>query len=266
MVLCRIEEMPSKYKRTPGSRAYIDYTKEKLEECLSAIKTGAMSQRFASVHYRIPRSTIKNKLKNRFTNKPGHPTIFTAAEEASFSAHIIKISEFGFPVNYLDLRFNIKTYLTRQGRTVRQFRHNMPGRYWIQLFLKRRPELTVRFAANIKKVRAGVNAEMISEYIENLKVVTDGVSPDQIYNYDESNLTDDPGRKRVICKRGCKYPERVLNSTKSSTSVMFCGNAAGEVLPPYIVYKAENLWSTISPPRAQLSTHSSVTYQRIFEP
>lgn len=86
---------------------------------------------------------------------------------------------------------------------------------------------------------------MISEYIDNLKTVLD-VPPNQIYNYDESNLTDedDPGRSRVICRRRCKYPERVMNSTKSSTSVMFCGNAAGNSLPPYIIYKAENLWST----------------------
>nr|CAI5855786.1 unnamed protein product [Callosobruchus analis] len=46
-------------------------------------------------------------------------------------------------------------------------------------------------------------------------------------------VCDDPGRKRVICRRGCKYPERVMNSTKSNTSVMFCGSAAGLALSPY---------------------------------
>lgn len=25
---------------------------------------------------------------------------------------------------------------------------------------------------------------------------------------------------------------------------MFCGNAAGHCLPPYVVYRAENMWST----------------------
>ena len=37
---------------------------------------------------------------------------------------------------------------------------------------------------------------------------------------------------------------RVINSTKSSTSLMFCGSAAGDLLPPYTVYKAESMWST----------------------
>jgi hypothetical protein len=47
-----------------------------------------------------------------------------------------------------------------------------------------------------------------------------------------------------MCRRGSKYPERVLNSTKVSYSVMFCGNAAGTAVPPYIIYKSEHLWTT----------------------
>ena len=85
---------------------------------------------------------------------------------------------------------------------------------------------------------------MLTEYVENLKEVTEGVPPENIWNYDESNLTDDPGRKRVIIKCGSKYPERIMNSTKTSISVTFCGSAAGESLPPYVVYKSTNMWDT----------------------
>ncbi|XP_046995951.1 MFS-type transporter clz9-like [Schistocerca americana] len=35
-----------------------------------------------------------------------------------------------------------------------------------------------------------------------------------------------------------------MNSSKTSTSVMLCGNAVGELLPPGVVYRAENLWTT----------------------
>ena len=60
-------------------------------------------------------------------------------------------------------------------------------------------------------------------------------------NYDETNLTDDTGRKQAIFRRGTKYPERIMNNTKSATSIMFAGSAAGELLPVYVVYKAEHL-------------------------
>lgn len=75
----------------------------------------------------------------------------------------------------------------------------------------------------------------------NLKKPILRVPPSNIYNYDEANLSDDPGQKRVITKRGVKYPERILNSTKSSTSIMFCGNAKGKLLPPYVVYKSKEM-------------------------
>ena len=35
-----------------------------------------------------------------------------------------------------------------------------------------------------------------------------------------------------------------MNSTKSCTSIMMCGNAVGEMLSLYVVYKSEHLWST----------------------
>nr|XP_023024930.1 uncharacterized protein LOC111513006 [Leptinotarsa decemlineata] len=70
------------------------------------------------------------------------------------------------------------------------------------------------------------------------------MSGENIWNYDETNLTDDPGVSKVICKKGSKYVERIMNSSKSSTSLMLCGNATGELMPMYVVYKADHLWTT----------------------
>ncbi|KAJ8963604.1 hypothetical protein NQ314_005504 [Rhamnusium bicolor] len=44
--------------------------------------------------------------------------------------------------------------------------------------------------------------------------------------------------------KGSKYPELIRNASKTSVSVMFCGNAAGELLPPYVVYRATKMWTT----------------------
>ncbi|XP_072389672.1 uncharacterized protein [Diabrotica undecimpunctata] len=82
----------------------------------------------------------------------------------------------------------------------------------------------------------------MAEYIQNLKQTLTGVEPHAIFNYDETNLTDDPGQKKVLAKRGVKHPERICKSSKSSISLMMCGNAAGELLTPYVVYKSKHLW------------------------
>lgn len=236
--------MPTVYRRKPGSRHYKDYTEEQLKECLNAIKNKELTQRAAAVKYRIPRSTIKIKLRNFNMTSPGRPTVFGETEEQSFVAHITALSEYGFPLCELDLVMIVRDYLQSQGRQVKQFNNNVPGKEWVKNFLRRHKRLTTRFANNIKRVRAQVSQDIISNYIDRLAPELDGVPPENIYNYDETNLCDDPGKKKIICRRGTKYPEHIMNSTKISFSVMFCGNAAGESIPPYIIYKSEHLWST----------------------
>ena len=44
---------------------------------------------------------------------------------------------------------------------------------------------------------------------------------------------------QVIVRRGRNRVERKTEHSKASTSVMFCGNAAGELLPPMMVCKAK---------------------------
>ena len=60
--------------------------------------------------------------------------------------------------------------------------------------------------------------------------------------YDETNLWDDPGTQKYVMKRGTKYPEKVMDSSKVAFSVMFTGNAEGDVLPLYVVYKSVHLY------------------------
>lgn len=104
--------------------------------------------------------------------------------------------------------------------------------------------MTKRFASNIKKARAKVTPEVIAEYIEQLSLTLVGVPLTHIWNFDETNLTDDPGSKKVICIRDYEYPERVCNTSKSATSLMMCGSASGDSMPPYVVYKAKAMWSS----------------------
>lgn len=96
-----------------------------------------------------------------------------------------------------------------------------------------------------------------------------GIPPSRIYNYDETNLTDDPGTKKVISKRGSKYVKRICNSSKSAISLMFCGNAEGHVIPVYVVYKAESLWTTWTeggPPNTRYNRSKSGWFNsNIFE-
>jgi len=155
--------------------------------------------------------TLSNKCKKKFSGPVGHPTVFTTEEEQEFVKYVQVVGEWGFPFDYTDLRLLAKTYLSKCGRTVPQFKNNLPSVDWARTFVKRHKESLVhRRCQNIKRARAKVSQSQFTEYFSNLEKVLNNpddtkVPPSHIFNYDETNLSDDPGTKKCLFKRGVKY-------------------------------------------------------------
>ena len=154
----------------------------------------------------------------------------------------------------------VKTYLDKKGVREKRFQNNFPGIEWSINFLKRNKDLTERFSSNIKKKRAAISQKVIEEYMTNLEEELKDVPVHSIYNYDETNLTDDPGNETILCKPGTKYPELIMNTSKASISLMYCASTSEILLPPYVVYKAERLydrWTEGGPKNARYNRSKS---------
>ena len=241
--------MPRVHTKRPGSRTYKSYTQESLNEAVKDIPAKKISLRKASAKYKIPVGTLSHRLNEKHGQRPGHPSVFSQEEEEVFVSHIKVVAEWGFPFDDMDMRMLAYNYLTAQGHIVKQFKNNFPSKEWSMSFMKRhKSQLVSRLCQNIKRTRASLSADEVASYFEHLKTsLTDGndfIPPDRIFNYDETNLSNDSGVKKCIFKRGNKHPERIKNSSKTAISIMYCGSAVGQILPCYVVYKAENLWST----------------------
>ena len=68
----------------------------------------------------------------------------------------------------------------------------------------RHSEITEHFTGNIKQSRAAVTKEVIDKYFVDLQEEQDDILPQLIYNYVKTNLSDDPGKKKCLMKRGTK--------------------------------------------------------------
>lgn len=68
------------------------------------------------------------------------------------------------------------------------------------MFLKT-SSLSQRLCQNIKRSRTQVSREDINGYLNNLEHSLNNIPPSNILNYDETNLSDDPGR--------IKYPLKI---------------------------------------------------------
>ena len=89
----------------------------------------------------------------------------------------------------------------------------MPGNDWLPSFAKRH-NLTRVTADNAKVARAEVNHELINHYFDNLKELIKDIPPENIFNYDETNITNNPGAKLVITQWGKNRIEKKMQHSK----------------------------------------------------
>ena len=246
-----------------------------MRQAVNYVKQRKGSIRAAAERFEVPKSTLSEKVRGIRTLKLGGQPVFSMEEEKKLVDGLMLMGEWGFPLMTTDLKNVIQNYLDKTGPTRAKpvFPDNRPGKGWIKGFFQRHPELSLRFSENIKRSRAGVTPEVINEYFDNLEETLAGIPPSNILNYDETNFTDNPGRVKVIVKRGCKHPERILDTSKTATSVMVTTAADGTLLPPFIVYKAnfvyEN-WTENGPDGARYGATKSgwfdmAHYERWFK-
>ena len=63
---------------------------------------------------------------------------------------------------------------------------------------RHRKTLSIRLVPNYSRKRASVSAEILNQYFDNLETTLIDVPEENIMNYDETNLSDDPGKKNVL--------------------------------------------------------------------
>ena len=259
--------MPRIYKRKNGAAPYLTgYTSKQMDKAILDVKSGKTVSKSASDN-RVPRMTLQDRMKNLHSKRHGGQLYLSAGFEKAVVKVLDQLHSWKHPLTEKELRRLVRNYLNLRG--VRsQFRDNHPGRDWAKNFIKRH-SLTERFPTKIKPARAELSKNDIKTFFEHLTGSLEGVDPGNIFNYDETNFTDDPKLGKCICRPGMRRHERVASHSKMAFSVMFCGNALGEHLPPMVVYKAKNMyegWQSDAIPGAVYdSTESGWFDMRTFE-
>ena len=101
----------------------------------------------------------------------------------------------------MDVQLIVKGYLTKSEKQIKRFRNNTPGKDWMRSFLKsHNNSVEFRKCQNLKRSKGEVTRETMKNIFKNLNFRIEGVTLDCILNYDETNLTDDPGSKKCILK------------------------------------------------------------------
>ena len=66
-------------------------------------------------------------------------------------------------------------------------------------------------------------------------------SPSQLYNVDESGIPSDLKAPKVVTVKGTKKVQYQSPGRKGQITIVACGNAAGQVLPPLVIYDSKSV-------------------------
>jgi hypothetical protein len=231
-------------KKNQGKRGL--WATEALEQTLKAIEAGR-SQREAAAQFKISRRTLRNHIKSGSAVKQmGRNSVLTVEQERDLVQRIIRFNDVGMPLSTSMLRSYVYQFCEKNEiSTPFNAQKGMAGKDWLKAFLKRNRDIAQRRAQHMNPARAQkLNRFIVSDYFNKLeKVLTEMElfdKPDRIFNIDEKGCQlAVHHQQKVLAKTGSKRVHLVAPEHGENVTIVACGNAMGNVIPPMIIFKGK---------------------------
>lgn len=190
----------------------------------------------------VPESTLRDR---HLGNQPadtvptsGPSPMLSLEEEKGLVEHVSYMAKIGYGYSkqaFLDLSTEFARSLGKKAEGDPSFKHS-----WYAKFVKRWPELHLAKTEKLAIVRAkATSQEVLDGYFSELEQVIHRNKlqdhPEHIWNVDESGITMEHTPLRVLCERGLT-PQGITSSRGKNVTVIGCGNAAGNHVPPYFIF------------------------------
>ncbi|XP_021190238.3 tigger transposable element-derived protein 6 [Helicoverpa armigera] len=245
------------YKRTTDRGSW---SEESMREAVQAVLDGKMGYYKAAKQFNVPQTTLERKVKAarpllNETSKENLPLsipikvplgprqpVFSLSEEKELCAYLLEMEERLYGLTVKDVK-TLVYQLANKNNKPNPFNDEKKeaGREWINGFLKRHPELSIRKPENTSAARAsGFNKVAVEKFFNFLGNVYDEhqLTPDRIYNCDETGVSVVPKtNSKIIAKRGRKQVGAIVSAERGQTvTVEICFSAAGNYMPPMLIF------------------------------
>ena len=210
----------------------------------SVLTSTADSINSAAREHGVPVTTLKNRLSGRVVHgtNPGPVPYLSSMEEEELVEYLSDANKVGYGKTRRQVKVITQRVATEKG-VLRSARIS-DGWWW--RFLQQHPQLSLRSGDSTAYVRMNaMNEENLTIYFDLLNtVLTDNdlkVHPEQIYNMDETGLPLNPRPPKVVAIRGQKKVRYQSSGLKSQITVLGCSSGTGQVIPPFVIFDANNL-------------------------
>jgi len=220
------------------------WSEESMTAALDEFKKGKHSINKIAVLYGVPKSTLHDRISGRVEHgtKSGPRPYLDAEEERQLANHLVKVAKLG----YGKTRKEVKMIAENVAKDKGVLRCTRISDGWWKSFLHRQQCLSLRRADSTAHIRMdSVNNQSIQQYYDLLEetMVTHNIKkcPHQIYNMDETGMPLTPRTPNIVTHSGQKKVRYRTSGKKEQITVIACANAAGQAIPPMIIFEGKYL-------------------------
>jgi len=221
-----------------------------MKQAVNAVIMYGTSNKKASKEYVVPLETLRRKVAiarngGGVEKKMGRPTVLSQEAEFELSKILLDMEARLYGLSPIDVRRIVYKFCVKNGiQNNFNSATEMAGRYWMEGFLSRHPELSVRQSEAVSIQRAiGFNKQKVDKFYSVLKgaLFHDTgvriVPPGNIYNVDESGYTICQRPAKVIAKKGKHCVGQLTSAEKGKTvTAVCCMSASGVFVPPMLIF------------------------------
>ena len=221
------------------------WSDDSMKAALKAVENG-QSVSGAARDYGIPKTTLFDCVSGRVIHgvKPGPRPYLSPREEGTLGHFLKHCAKLGYGKTRKDVLAIAESTAIDKGL----LKSSRITEGWWRRFLERQSDLSLRQGDSTAHVRMdAVNKETMEQYFS---LLYDTLSthdllekPSQIYNVDESGIPLNPRPPKVVSAKGRKTKKVRYRSSgrKGQITIVACANAAGQTIPPMVIYDAVNL-------------------------
>ncbi|XP_015114565.1 uncharacterized protein LOC107039464 [Diachasma alloeum] len=235
----------SSAKKPPPNPQYkrFKYSDESMKKAIEAVKNGQSLSNAASA-YSVPKTTLHSRVTGKFSEKGkmGPKSILTEEEEQDLKRWILGKAQLGFPMHPDEVKDAVQKILLESPRE-NPFKNNRPGNKWLTLFMKRHPEISTKNSEIVSRAKITVTQEGLKEwFIETRSFLTkkhclDVLDlPGSIFYVEESGVLVCPKSGVILGPKSERRTSETSGTEKEFITVLCTFSAAGDIVPPMVVY------------------------------
>ncbi|KAL6364124.1 hypothetical protein LRP88_02040 [Fusarium phalaenopsidis] len=190
----------------------------------------------------VTKAAVEKAMRPKPAAKRGRPPLITPEEEAGLVAYVVWLERSGFPAE----RSQVEE-AAREFRLSRGFPDSPFNKNWYSQFRGRHQELKTSHIKAVDKARKSYENNDIQNtetFFDNLKSTVEelDIGPSEMWNEDECSIRIGCLRERIqvliVRTTRAQRPEVSDPNNRETTSLLGAGNAVGDTIPPWLIFKA----------------------------